>query len=162
MKTKLKSSSAIVHEQPEDVPGTFQCELCDHNVDTEVEIRKHMDVHHGKNECNVCKISYWHIEDYNNHMKSCHVIISIKCKECDFTSNKMSGLIKHKSDNHNIKCDQCEWRVSTSKDMENHKQQVHGNNKQTTQLMIKMKKKSLKLQLQIPLPMMILNKKLKN
>ena len=71
---------AVVHDSSEEPSGRYQCELCKFNVDSEDEIRKHMDNQHGKNVCNVCKQTFWDTFTCSAHMKICHPTISIKCK----------------------------------------------------------------------------------
>ena len=88
-----------------------------------------MDRKHGENKCNVCGKTFWRIDQRNEHMQSCHITISIRCKDCDFTSGKLSILMKHKAENHKIKCDQCESRMATEKALDDHKKEMHAQSK---------------------------------
>ena len=125
---------AIVHVNQNQPSACYQCELCNFNVDVESDIRKHMDEKHGKFVCNSCKISFWDKHILKEHVQKCHVKISIKCKECEYTAEKISELMKHKDDAHKaqvemIKCVNCEWRVKSKQEMEQHMKHIHGDKK---------------------------------
>ena len=105
---------AVVHEEPEQRSATYQCEMCEYNVDFEDEIKRHM-----------CKKLFWDSTVCNAHKDTCLVSITIKCKTCDFVTGKLAGLMKHKAEKHQFKCDKCEWKVSSSKELDQHKLYVH-------------------------------------
>ena len=72
---------------------TFQCELCDFKSNNEVEIKTHMDLAHGRNQCSKCNKRFWDEEGLKDHINKDHIAISIKC---DYTSDTVAGLGVHK------------------------------------------------------------------
>ena len=99
--------------------------MCEYNVDFEDEIKRHMDETHGKFSCHMCNKLFWDSTVCNAHKDTCLVSITIKCKTCDFVTGKLAGLMKHKAEKHQFKCDKCEWKVSSSKELDQHKLYVH-------------------------------------
>ena len=86
-----------------------------------------MDNSHGQFKCSPCAKAFWDKEDLKLHDKNEHVIISIKCKLCDFTSETLANLGLHKKEKHCFKCEQCNWTAENKNEIEKHVEQVHGN-----------------------------------
>ena len=91
---------AIVHDNQDQSLACFQCEMCSFNVDSENDMKLHMDVKHGQHGCKGCDNTFWDIDDFKEHKKKCHMKLSIKCKDCEFTAENVSLLMKHKGEAH--------------------------------------------------------------
>ena len=84
-----------------------------------------MNTNHGRFKCSTCTKAFWDKDDVNDHMKREHIVISIKCKLCDYTSNTVAGLGKHKQEKHVFKCGQCKWTANDKELLSRHLDQVH-------------------------------------
>ena len=105
---------------------SYQCELCDYKTKNEIDVKKHMDLKHGRYQCANCSNTFWGKDGLQNHTRDEHVVISIKCKVCDFTSDTVASLEEHKKEKHYYKCEQCKWAVKSKTEIMKHMEQVHG------------------------------------
>ena len=77
----------------------------------------------------ICVSSHpWQKSGTEKHFQSKHEGITYTCKQCSYTDNVQSNVIRHKQYNHEgllFECDRCNYNVRCKDNLRDHKKAVH-------------------------------------
>jgi len=126
-KTELSHNYISEHlKQVHAIGRNFQCDICNLNFKTSVDLKNHKRVHNKKFECQICKKLFPTKVNLNQHNKYHHENPnSFECEICGKKFNERYYLRKHqkvhdKNRPKRLKCQCCEYTTDGIKEYKNH------------------------------------------
>ena len=78
--------------------------------------------------CNYCNKNFSEKRSLIRHIKSKHEVTNLRCKKCEFTSDRLDCLKRHIESKHyqnKIKCPECSVEFGRKDSMEKHRKEFH-------------------------------------
>ena len=117
----------MVHEKPR----AKKCNICQKGFATDSNLRTHQLFHKGTREfpCRLCAKSFFTNSSRKVHFEAIHnenkLKKSLKCKQCEFTSEKQRGLMEHNQEVHGSVpkycCKLCKFNATSLSQLQSHK-----------------------------------------